>query len=253
MSLAWSVALFAVATLAGAINAVAGGGSLLTFPLLLATGMPPVVANATNAVALAPGSLASAVAYRRELAELRRTLLAFAPVAAVGGFLGGVVLVRSKPEIFDAIVPWLVIGATALLFLQDGLAKQKLPPAPLAVCLGAQLLVSFYGGYFGAGMGIMMLAVLGLLGIPGWNERNAIKTALAAIINGVASGFFLAAGAVDLRAAAILTAGALFGGFFGAKVARRVPAPVLRRVVIAIGVLLGLALLAKRLSLFAGA
>jgi uncharacterized membrane protein YfcA len=247
--------LAGTAALAGAINAVAGGGTLISFPAALAWGLPSTVANATNAFAMTPGSLASAWALRRELAADRALALALAGPAVVGGVIGAYILRHTSQRAFDTIVPWLVLGATLVILFQGLLVRRPAAPAGgtpapasrrrTAVAMLFQLGVGVYGGYFGAAMGIVMLAYLTLITPTDILGRNAIKNVLAALINGVASIYFVAVGLVNARAAALMIAGAVAGGFIGARLARRASPRLVRGVVVAIGLSLS-ALLAWR-------
>jgi uncharacterized membrane protein YfcA len=263
MTLGRALFLLAASVLAGAVNSVAGGGTLLSFPAAIAAGLSPIVANATNAVALVPGSLAAAWAYRARLAGLGR-LTALLSAPAVGGALIGATILRHTPQrLFDGVVPWLVLGATVLILLQGVLQRRTglaaavpegaaasmaapgPPPAPhdgrVARVIFFQFLVSIYGGYFGAAMGIVMLAFLGYL--PGTDgqarldvhQMNALKNVLAVIINGAASITFVVNGLVDARAAALMAAGAIAGGVIGGRLARRAQAHHVRRIVVAVG------------------
>jgi uncharacterized membrane protein YfcA len=244
--------LFGAAALAGAVNAVAGGGTLLSFPAAIAWGLPSPIANATNAVAMAPGSLASAWAYRRELAGGGRlTALLIAPTV-VGAVLGAFIMRHTPERVFDALVPVLVLGATLVMLLQGLIARRSAAPPPAtyspgrtATAIGCQLAVGVYGGYFGAAMGIVMLAVLSLLARGDIHHANGVKNLLSAAANGVAALTFAASGMVDARAALIMTPGAVAGGLVGAHLARRTPARVVRALVVAIGFALS-ALLAYR-------
>jgi uncharacterized membrane protein YfcA len=243
--------LAGAAALAGAVNAVAGGGTLLSFPAAMAWGLPSTVANATNAVALVPGSFASVWAYRRELGAVRGVLARLAIPAALGGALGAIILRYTPVRRFDAIVPWLVLGATLAILFQRRVARPDAaagaPPSPrrTATAIGLQLALGVYGGFFGAAMGIVMLAFLPLVVPGGIQQRNAVKNLLAVLINGIASLYFVAVGLVSGRAALLMAAGAVTGGFVGGHLARRAPAKVVRALVVAIG--LGLsALLAYR-------
>lgn len=218
------------AAVAAVINSVAGGGSLVSFPALLAMGVPPVLASATNTVALTPGNVASALAYR---SDLKRELLILASLAAVGGVVGAVVLASAPPRAFELLVPWLVAGATLLLVIDLGLSR----PSRLGI-----LFVSVYGGYFGAGIGMLVLALLGREDIHG---KNAKKSVIVAAVNGAASAYFLVTGRVQIGAALVMAVGAVLGGYGGAAVARRISAKRVRWVVVAIGGLLS-ALLAIR-------
>jgi uncharacterized membrane protein YfcA len=231
--------LFGATALAGAVNAIAGGGTLLSFPTALAWGMPSPVANATNALAMSPGSFASAWAYRAELATQRKLAILLCAPTIAGAVIGAVLMRLTPVRLFDALVPLLVFGATLILLLQ-GFARRRaeLQEAPsrarLVAAVALQLLVGVYGGYFGAAMGIVMLALLSMLpgGIQG---RIAIKNLLGAVANGVASVYFIASGLVDPHAAAIMVPAAMLGGFAGGHAARRASPRAVRLTVVAIG------------------
>jgi uncharacterized membrane protein YfcA len=209
MNLARDLFLVGSSVAAGAINSVAGGGTLLSFPAALAAGLPPVVANATNAVAMTPGSLAAAWSYRGFLGDRRRLALLLALPAAAGATLGAVILRHTKPSLFEAIIPWLILGATLVILLQQvgvhfgssSPAVAHASPRRLALIVFFQFLVGVYGGYFGGAMGIIMLAYLSLLGGMEIHQMNAVKNSLAALVNGVASIYFFAHGMVEPRAA----------------------------------------------------
>jgi uncharacterized membrane protein YfcA/cephalosporin-C deacetylase-like acetyl esterase len=234
--------LAGAAAVAGAVNAVAGGGTLISFPAAMAWGLPSTVANATNAIAMSPGSLASAWGYRRELGgDVRAVVLLSAP-AMLGAVAGAAILHHTSQRLFDAIVPWLVLGATLLILFQGFLRKKEeaaasAPPTRgrTALAIACQLLVGVYGGYFGAAMGIVTLAFLSLLVSGNMHRKNAIKNLLAALVNGVASIYFVFAGLVSGRAALIMIAGAMSGGFVGARLARRTSPRVIRGIVVVIG------------------
>jgi uncharacterized protein len=246
MSLRDAILIFLAGTGAGAVNAVAGGGTLLSFPVLLWLGRDPIVANASNAVALWPGSLASAFAFRRELAAAPRLLGWLLPPSAVGAAIGGVLLLATPSQVFSNLVPLLILAATLLIALKRPLLALRKRPATeagptgpsrslLALALG-QLAVAIYGGYFGAAMGIMMLATFGLSGIDDIHQRNGLKNVASTLINAVASIVFIAGGAVDWGDAAVLGAGAVTGGYLGAAFGRRLPARAAEGLVIAIGI-----------------
>jgi uncharacterized membrane protein YfcA len=231
--------LFGATALAGAVNAIAGGGTLLSFPAALAWGLPSPVANATNALAMSPGSLASAWAYRRELAA-ERSLAALLSAPTMVGAAIGAALMRLTPErTFDAIVPLLVLGATLALLLQGMIGRKEDAPRPrsrarVAGLVAAQLLVGTYGGYFGAAMGIVMLALLSLL--PGdIHPKIAVKNLLSAVANGVAAIIFVISGLIDAHAAVIMVPAAMVGGFAGGHLARRASPRLIRLLVVAIG------------------
>ena len=258
MQITHALFLMGAATIAGMINSVAGGGSLVSFPAAVAIGIPPLISNATNAVALTPGSIASAVGYRQEIAQDRNVLKLFLPAAFAGGALGSILLLVTPQALFDAIVPVLVFFATGLLFYQNirGTSKNnktqpaadelndpgwQLPKNPWVVIL-LQFLVGVYGGYFGAGMGIMMLAIYTRLGGANIHRMNGVKSVIGAAINAIAAVAFVVAGAVDYMAAAVMAVGAIIGGLLGAVVARKVKPVFVRWVVVAIGCVLTLSL-----------
>jgi hypothetical protein len=230
------VLLFLVTAVGGALNSVAGGGSFLAFPALLFAGISPVAANATTTIALWPGSLASAVAYRRELREVRREIVPLGAAALLGGLIGSLLLLRTSDDTFVKLIPWLLLFASALFSFGGILAKRVMrgTQASLGVGIVAQFAISIYGGYFGGGMGIMMLAVLSLLGMTEIHRMNALKTSLGTLINGVAVVTFVTAGAIAWRAGVVMIAGGVLGGYAGAALARRVPARYVRRFVMGI-------------------
>jgi uncharacterized membrane protein YfcA len=243
MNLRADALLAGVAALSGAINSVAGGGTLLSFPAAMAWGLSSTVASATNAVAMMPGSLASAWAYRRELRAHARLVRLLAIPAVIGGVAGAMLLHATPTRVFNVVVPWLVLCATLIIFFKGrvGRAPRSSPTNPRAerrklfVAVGLQLVVGVYGGFFGAAMGIVMLALLSLLMEDDIQARNAVKILIASLINGVAAIYFLWVGLVSVRAAAIMTGGAVVGGYVGALLARRTPAGLVRALVVAIG------------------
>jgi uncharacterized membrane protein YfcA len=240
--LAWTyVFLCASAFVAGAMNSVAGGGTLLTFPALTAH-VAPAIANATSTVALLPGSFAGALGYRRELAASRRFVLRMLAPSLLGGFAGAW-LVGRDTETFKHLVPWLILTAAVLFVVQAPVArwlKAHRPdhePGPLTqfILIGCQFVIAVYGGYFGAGIGILMLTALGFMGVGDIHRMNAVKTFLAAMINGASVVVFIRDELVDWRFAAAMAGAAILGGYAGARVARRLPAQYVRYAVIVIG------------------
>jgi uncharacterized membrane protein YfcA len=228
--------LFVAAAVGGAINSVAGGGSFVAFPALLFAGVPPVAANATNTIALWPGSIASAIAYRRELGDVRRELVPLGAASFVGGAAGSVLLLRTSDHTFVLLIPWLLLFAT-LLFSVGGALTRKVgrgAPASLGVAIGAQLFIGVYGGYFGGGIGIMMLAVLSLLGMTDIHRMNSLKAVLGTLVNGVAVVAFVIAGAVAWAPGGVMIVGGIGGGYAGAAIARRVPPSTVRKLVLAV-------------------
>jgi uncharacterized membrane protein YfcA len=227
--------LFFAAAIGGAVNSVAGGGSFIAFPALLIAGVPAIPANATNAVALWPGSAASALAYRRELRDVRGELIPLGAAALVGGLAGSVLLLRTSERSFVLLIPWLLLFASVVFSLSGALRERaRKVQAPLSVAVVAQLFISVYGGYFGGGMGIMMLAILSLLGMTDIHRMNAMKTVLATLVNGIAVVAFVVAGAVQWTPGIVMIAGGISGGYAGAAVARRVDAKYVRWLVLAI-------------------
>jgi uncharacterized protein len=242
------------ALLAGAINSIAGGGTLISFPALVWLGRDPILANATNAVAMWPGSLAGAYGFRRELATARRWLLLLIIPSLAGGGIGAWLLLRTPSDTFDRIVPALIFGATLLLAAQEMITKRlgilaqahENPSRGWIVFVFAfQLMVGLYGGYFGAGMGILMLAALGLIGLTDIHQMNGLKNVLAVGINGIAAVYFATSGAVLWRDALVLTIGTVLGAFLGARLAQRLGRKFVRRFVVAIGMVMTIALLLR--------
>ena len=231
------VILFLVAVVAGAINSVAGGGSFLTLPALLFTGVTPVVANATSTLGMWPGSLASAVAYRRELGMRTRWVAPLVAVSLLGGFLGAVLLVRTSDTSFMRLLPWLMLLA-ASTFTFGNLVRSALPleqlHGNLLLVLALQFGIAVYGGYFGGGMGIMMLASFSLAGMIDMHEMNGLKTLLGAAINALAMVQFVITGVVAWSPGLVMIAGSILGGYVGAAVARKVNQRWVRAVVIVI-------------------
>lgn len=224
---------------AGLINAVAGGGTLVSFPTLVALGVPSVHANITNTVSLCPGYLGGAYAQRKDLADNAERLRTLSVVAAVGGLSGSLLLVLSPEKLFRSLVPYLILGACALFALQPWLKtlrrSEDLPPNRIA--LGSAIFAcSVYGGYFGAGLGIMLLAALGLA-LPGTlKELNALKQALSLVINILAALFFVFSGKVEWQFVPIMAVGSLVGGNLGGRLVGKLQPIVLRVIVIAFGI-----------------
>lgn len=234
------------AALAGALNAVAGGGSFFTFPALILLGVPPIDANATSTVALWPGSLASALAYRRELQGNPQDLGWLSLVSLAGGSLGAWLLLRTGDTTFARLIPWLLLLATAL-FAASGPLVPRLrawrerdlakPPQPTPRVVGpaVQFAIGIYGGYFGGGIGILMLAAFSLAGQTDIHVMNARKSWLGALMNGMAVVTFALAGAVRWPQGLLMTVGAIAGGYGGARLARKVDPRAVRWLVIASG------------------
>jgi uncharacterized membrane protein YfcA len=251
------VFLFLISIVAGVMNALAGGGTVLTFPLLLVGGVSPVAANATNAVALVPGSFSAGLGFRDELGTDSGRLLVFLLGASLaGGLLGAWLVVLAGDALFGALVPWLILSATALFIAQEpvrrwrerrnaGRAEPRLEDINVWGLAGAQFLVAIYGGFFGAGMGILMLAELGFMGLANIHQMNGLKNFAAVCINGIAAVFFALGKHVVWPLAALMAVGSVLGGYAGAWVAQRIGEATVRWVIIIIGLGIGIYMLVK--------
>jgi uncharacterized protein len=233
---------FGAASVAGAINAVAGGGSLVSFPALVWLGLPSVTANATNTVAIWPGSVGSAWGYRRELRDTEPRMFLLILPSLVGGIVGAVLLKLTPTTVFDRLVPLLILFATCLFMAQEPV--QRLFNRATPEHLGArwltggmlfQLLVGVYGGYFGAGIGILMLAALAIMGHDDIHQMNGFKNLLATFVNGIAAVYFIWMRMASWPDVVVMAAGAIIGGIGGAGIARRLGRKTVRRLVVAIG------------------
>jgi len=247
---------FAAAFLAGAINSIAGGGTLVSFPTLIWLGLPSVTANATSTVAIWPASVSSMFGYRRELSTAAPRLLLLVIPSLLGGIGGALLLRITPPALFDALVPFLILFATLLFMAQEPI-QRKLKTAGggartstrwLAGALLFQLFVALYGGYFGAGIGILMLAAMGILGLSDIHQMNGLKNFFGGCINGVAAFYFIWARMVYWPFVVIMAMGAVAGGYTGAGLARRIGRAAVRRIVIAIGFGMAVSLFVKFLS-----
>lgn len=232
--------LFVAGFLSGVVNAIAGGGTFLTFGAMTLGGLPPIVANATSSIIQLPGYITSALAYAKEIRADARNAVVLGIISAIGGLAGALILLSLSNPSFRAMVPWLLIAATAI-FAAGPLLKPKARSDEHSIGpLGAagQLATSIYGGFFGAGMGIMMLAVLGLATGGGYHRLNALKNFISIVIATIAIFVFAAGGVVSWLHAAIMVPGAALGGYSGVWAARRVPQAVIRALVVAVGLLL---------------
>jgi uncharacterized membrane protein YfcA len=243
LSLFNAVLLFLAALLGGALNAVAGGGSFIAFPALLFTGVPPVPANATNTVALWTGLAFSGGAFRHHLKVQRGILITLASVSVIGGICGAVLLLRTPAHTFLRILPWLMLVATTLFIFGPRLTRRRESQTPQPRSTGAiiaaacfQLLVGIYGGYFGGGMGFVILAMLSAFGMADIHEMNALKIVLSSATNGIAVLIFILKHAVFWPQALVMICGAALGGYFGAHYSLRLPKLWVRWFVIAVGV-----------------
>jgi uncharacterized membrane protein YfcA len=242
MTLWEAVAVFAAGIAAGAINAVVGSGSLITFPALVAIGIDPVVANVSNNIGLVPGSFTGAYGYRAELAGQRERLLRLGPASAIGSLIGGILLLFLDPSVFKVVVPVLIGLSCVLVVVQPKLSgwlsarrEEADPHGGVVLWLGV-LGAGIYGGYFGAAQGVLLIGLLGSFLTEPLQRVNAAKNVLALIVNGTAAVLFILIAHVDWWAVLVVAVGATLGGFIGAKLGRRIPAPVLRGIIVCVGI-----------------
>ncbi|MFD3428431.1 sulfite exporter TauE/SafE family protein [Nocardia fluminea] len=238
------VAIFAAGIAAGGINTIVGSGTLITFPTLLAFGLPPVTANVSNTIGLVPGSVSGVIGYRRELQGQRSRLLKLGTASLLGGITGAILLLTMPAAAFKAIVPVLIIVALILVVVQPRLAawvkKRRADGASAPEHGGPILLVAvfatgIYGGYFGAAQGVLLIGLLGVFVHEDIQRLNGVKNVLALIVNGVSAAIFIAIAEVDWQVVALIAAGSIIGGQLGAKVGRKLPPNVLRGVIVVVG------------------
>jgi uncharacterized protein len=255
MEIEVAVLLFGAGILGGVINAVAGGATFFTFPAMLAAGLPPVVANASNALAVAPGHLLATIALRRDLPPLRGGLTGATVIGLCGGIAGALLLLGAGERTFLILVPFLILGATLLFMVAPKLQNWIAPPegrsGPRDRLKAAAVHTSaaIYGGYFGAGLGIMMLAALTLIGYRDLRQANAVKNYLAALITGIAIVVFAGFGAISWPETLVMLCGAIVGGYLGGHLAKILPVKIVRACVIVTGLTLSAVYFNK---LFAG-
>ncbi len=229
---------------AGAVNAIVGSGSLVTFPTLLAVGYSPVVANVSNTVGLVFGGISGAWGYRRELRGQRRRVLTLAGGSAVGALVGGILLLELPSSVFDAAVPILILLSVALMAFKPGAGGDGLPERDhVGPATGGTFLTGIYGGYFGAAQGVILLAVLRLAFADDLQRLNAVKNVLAGVANGVAAVLFIAVADVAWEAAALIAGGSIAGAWAGARYGRKLPEVWLRRIVIVGGTIVAVILI----------
>ena len=244
LTLVHSLLLFSTAFIAGSLNAVAGGGSFITFPTLIFTGISPIIANATNNTALWIAAMASAGAYRRDLDIPKRELLILCVTSLMGGVIGSVILLYTSADVFKQLLPYLLLSATLIftfseplkmwLQFQSNKSSESQSP-PLLILVIAQLAISIYGGFFGAGLGILMLATLSFLGIKNIHTMNAFKSFLGSCINGIAIFPFMFAGLIAWHQAILMAVGGSLGGYLCAHYARKLDPRFVRIFVIVVG------------------
>ncbi len=242
------IEMAAVGLIGAAINTLAGGGTLLTFPVLLAIGYPALVANVSNTLGLLPGYAGGSLSYRRELAGQGRRVIILGVAGAVGALVGAYLLTRTSSSAFRAVVPWLILFACVLLAVQP-LVSRRLAAARQGPATIGPLLIAgdaaggVYGAFFGAGLGVMLLAVLGLFLTNSLQRLNALKGVISMVVNGVAAICFAIAAPVAWPAVAAMAPAAFLGGFAGAALARRVPPTPLRIIVVVLGIVVAVRLL----------
>jgi uncharacterized membrane protein YfcA len=237
----------------GAVNALAGGGTLITFPVLMAVGVPAVPANITNTVALCPGYLGGTLAQLRDLRGHKRHLWLLAPAGVLGGIAGGILLLNTGETMFRALVPYLILLATGLLAVQDRLRTWLLARAVRngtgtpheAITVLPVFLASIYGGFFGAGLSVIVLAVLGLVLEDTLTRLNALKQIISFCVNLAAAVFFLFSGQIIWSATLVMMVGAVVGGALGGRLAGRIKPATLRRIVVTVGVIIGIIYLVR--------
>ncbi|GCL47093.1 sulfite exporter TauE/SafE family protein [Microcystis aeruginosa] len=239
------LAIAAVA--AGLINALAGGGSLITFPTLMAVGIPPVMANVTNTVALCPGYLGATLAQKKDLHGQQKRIRLLLPSAVIGGIIGGILLLNSSDQVFERLIPFLILLAAALLAFQDTLRSwlqrrkgDKKGNIPEIWAVLPIALASIYGGYFGAGLGVIELAILGLFLKDNLTRLNALKQLLSLVVNVAAACFFLFSNHVYWSAAIVVAIGSLTGGLLGGKLARIISPSYLRQTVVILSIIIAI-------------
>ncbi|MCX4822135.1 sulfite exporter TauE/SafE family protein [Streptomyces sp. NBC_01142] len=245
MSIWEALAIFAAGISAGTINTIVGSGTLITFPVLLATGLPPVTATVSNALGLIPGSISGAIGYRAELTGQRSRVLRLSIAAAIGGISGAVLLLMLPSTAFETIVPVLVALALVLVILQPRITKAvqrhrdrkgtRAHPDGGPLLFTGLLLASVYGGYFTAAQGIIYLSLMGMLLDESLQRLNGVKNILAAVVNSIAALFFLFVADFDWTAVLLIAVGSAIGGQLGAKVGRRLPPTALRALIVVVG------------------
>lgn len=237
------LAVFAAGVAAGGINTIVGSGTLITFPVLLAIGYPPVTANVSNTVGLVPGSVSGVIGYRRELSGQRARLLRLGVASLLGAITGAVALLKMPEQAFKAIVPVLIIAALMLVIVQPRLAAwvksrrdaDNTPEHGGPVLFGSIYATGIYGGYFGAAQGVLLIGLLGVFVHDDLQRLNAVKNTLALLVNAVSAAIFIVVADIAWEAVALIAAGSIIGGQLGARVGRKLSPTVLRAVIVVVG------------------
>ncbi len=247
MTLLNAIVIFIAAMLAGALNSVAGGGSFISYPALIFGGVPPINANTTSTIALWPGTVASVSAYRNEIAAERAGLVPLLIASLLGGTIGAIILLQTPQNTFARLLPFLLLLATLLFAfskrisasVRGKMANTALPQSTLRILVICfQFIIGVYGGFFGGGIGIMMLAAFGLMGMDNIHRMNGIKTLMATVINGIAVLLFVLTGVIYWPQAVVMVGGAIIGGYTGATYAQRINPVRVRQFVIVVGLLM---------------
>ncbi len=248
MNVTQIASLLGAGFLAGVVNSIAGGGTLITFPTLLFVGLQSITANATSTVALLPGTLSSFIGYRNNIPSVHRWIFLFSPVSLIGGLIGGVLLTLTPESLFDWLVPFLILFATLLFMAQNAVNRLvgrseithgKEPSRTWLIgAVVFQFCVGIYGGYFGAGIGILMLASLGLLGFGNVHQMNTVKVVLGFLINIIAAVYFVISGLIHWPSALVMALASMAGGYSGAHFAQRVPQTWVRHMITAVGLII---------------
>lgn len=245
--------LFIPGVLGGMVNAIAGGGGIIMYPALLSAGLSPIIANTTSSFIVWPGSLASAYGYRKDLRRVSRSFLWLLPPAIVGALIGSNILVNTDHSTFEKLAPWLVLSAVILVAIQSQihgfvlkqLSKQRVSKHILMFVALGVVPVAIYGGYFGVGFGLMMLALLGFSGIKSVYQMNGVKNLTAATMAGVTSVYFWKMGLINWRAGLIMMSGTIVGGYLGARLSKRISEQLVHKLIVAIGLGIVVVLLVK--------
>ncbi len=240
MTLTLAIELFLAAALGGALNAVVGGATFVVFPALVFAGIPPVQANATSSVVVWPGAVAGVFAYREDINLGRKLLLALGVAGFIGGAVGAWLLVHTSSVAFVHLVPWLLLFASSLFTFGGKISRWLIGGGDHSAVRGilgvtlAQFAISIYGGYFGAGMGILMLAAYAVANLGNIHTMNGVRSAVGVLINGVAIGLFIYDRAIIWKPALVMIVGSTLSGYYGAVIARRVDPAIVKRLVMAI-------------------
>lgn len=248
-----TILLIIAGLIGGAINAIAGGGGIIMYPVLLAVGLPPIIANATSSLVVWPGSLTSAYGYRKDLKKVPKAFLWLAVPCLLGSLLGSYILIHTNPATFESLAPWLILSAVMLLAMQSQIHRlvmrrtksRKIQWHTLPLVCVAAFPLAIYGGYFGAGFGLMMLALLGFSGLKNIYQMNGVKNLAGAIMSIAATIYFWRAGLINWPAGLVMAAGTTAGGYIGSRLTHKISAHLVHDLTVAIGLIISLVLLLR--------